>query len=582
MGAWVVRRSGIRRRFAVLTLALIGLADLSWSPIVSAIEPEVAEAPLLPPLPEGVPPLPSPRDRSGGLIITSRNEASFEDLLLAPVAVWLKEDRFVMRVVRNIDFSWKLAADWEEGSRKNSLLADLDPTGSLIWKEEPAASAPFGDAERVNAEPDPERRAKKILWNIQYRLGAEKDTLYDIELVWMGAQSALRRASGLSFRRVFHNLAEQQNALPKSKPVAAAAGAEKGATPEKVAAAQVATLEPPTALGQPGDLFVQELFHLYAPPVVYGYSQIGWRYRGPEEDRYWMHSPILGATRELLQSNRSDSILGSGLSLDDLSVWSTKPQSVHAKVVAEKVLLLPFSALNYYRMEMQPAAGLPSAKLGQPSAEAAPKPESVLTARGFHQRSDGTLSMVLWNADTKQFAQFPPWVPTTVFFVPRKVWILELAPKDPYYSVGREILIVDQESQLPFYKLVYDRFGEYRKTILGGWGLAQARDGRVRFPFSTFIMAVDRDSQSTTVLTTLQARTFLGKESRLANELRALFDPANHKRVAAAPPKEAKESEDEAAAESSESDGETESEEAGSEEAETVEPDSAESIPAID
>lgn len=565
MGARVVKRS--RNRVAAWILPSL----LVWGGCIPsaahAIDPEVSEAPLLPPLPEGVPPLPSPRDRSGGLIITSRNESSFEDLLLAPVAVWLKEDRFVMRVVRNIDFSWKFAADWEEGSRKNSLITDLDPSGSVTWKEEPAPAAPFGDAERLNTEADPERRAKKILWNIEYRQGASNDTLYDVELVWMGTQNALRRASGLSFKRIFHTLAEQQNALPKAKPVPPATGAEKSATPESTA-----TPEPPSALGQPGDMLRQELFHLYAPPVVFGYSQISWRYRDSEEDRYWMHSPILGATRELLQSNRSDSILGSGLSLDDLNVWSTKPQSVHAKVVAEKVLLLPFSALNYYRMEMQPSAGLPSAKLGQAAAESTAKPESVLTARGFHQRGDGAVSMVLWNADTKQFAQFPPWVPTTVFFVPRKVWIIELSPKDPYYSVGREILIVDQESQLPFYKLVYDRFGEYRKTVIGSWGLAQARDGRVRFPISTFVMAVDRDSQSTTVLTTLQARTFLGKESRLANELRSLLDPANHKRVAAAPAAEVKESETGAAEE-------TESEETTEDATEAA---AEESIPAID
>ncbi len=483
------------------------------------------EEPLLPPLPEGVPALPSPRDRSGGLIVTSRNEASFEDLLLAPVAVWLKEDRFVMRTVRNIDFVWKLSADWEEASRKNSVTADIDEGASIVWKEPAEPAAPFGDTERVNAEPDPVRRAKKILWNIEYRQGAAKDVLYDVELVWMGAQNALRRASGLTYRRVYHSLAEQQSVQPKAKPAAAAP--QSSATPEPVATAVEAE-------GQGSELLRQELFHLYSPPVVYGYSQIGWRYRGAEEDRYWMHSPILGATRELLQSNRSDSILGSGLSLDDVFVWSTKPQSVQAKVVAEKVLLLPFSSLNIYRAEMQPSAGLPTSKLA-PAGEAAPKAENFLTAKGFHQRSDGSLSMVMWNADTRQFAQFPPWVPTTVFFVPRKVWIIELAPKDPYYSVGREILIVDQESQLPFYKLVYDRFGEYRKTVIGSWGLAQARDGRVRFPFSTFVMSVDRDSQSTSVLTTLQARTFLGKDSRLAAELRGLMDPATHKRAAAVP-----------------------------------------------
>ncbi len=398
MGARLVRRSRIRLAAGILGLYVCLISGVPS--LVCAIEPEVAEAPLLPPLPEGVPPLPSPRDRSGGLIVTSRNEASFEDLLLAPVAVWLKEDRFVMRVVRNIDFSWRFAADWEEGSRKNSLLTDLDPSGSVVWKEEPAPSAPFGDAERLNAESDPERRARKILWNIEYRQGAAKDLLYDVELVWMGTQNALRRASGLSFKRVFHTLAEQQSARPQAKPVATA---DKSKTPEATA-----TPEVPSALGQAGDLLRQELFHLYSPPVVYGYSQIGWRYRDGEEDRYWMHSPILGVTRELLQSNRSDAILGSGLSLDDLNVWSTKPQSVHAKVVAEKVLLLPFSALNYYRTEMQPAAGLPSAKVTQAAAETAAKPESVLTARGFHQRGDGSLSMVLWNADTREFAQFPP------------------------------------------------------------------------------------------------------------------------------------------------------------------------------
>ena len=44
-------------------------------------------------------------------------------------------------------------------------------------------------------------------------------------------------------------------------------------------------------------------------------------------------------------------MLGGLLTLDDFFVWSTKVQSVEAKVVEEKVLLVAFPALTYYLAE---------------------------------------------------------------------------------------------------------------------------------------------------------------------------------------------------------------------------------------
>lgn len=501
------------------------------------------------------------------MLVSAKNVKQFDDVLLAPVAHWIQGGKLVIRVVRNLDTIWELTPEWQASSSSNSLLADLDEqhTPTVRGDDRLSLGLPFGDASVIARETDPVRKGYKILWNSQSAEGIVHDTLYRLDFSWMGPQTVSRRAKALYYRNVEvvppaapveatippsaataspTAAAPNATASPAPKQSAVPAGAPTGApstsaspVPASTAAALPTPMPTPMPTPvlipstMPSDLFRRDLLEFVAPPVVAGLAQISWRFRDAEEDLNWLHSPVIGHTRKLLPANRSDFLLAGSLTFDDLFVWATKPQQVVAKVVAEKVLLVPFSALTYYKVDAREVMGLePMVPAG-----AVPKAEYAVTVNGYHQRSDGSYGMVLWNHETKQYPQLAPWVPTTVYFVPRRVWILELSPRDPYYLTGREVLVVDQESFLPVYRIVYDRIGDYLKTTVGGWGLGRSNDGRVAFPFSTFVLSVDRNEQAIVAVTADQVQTFLGKGGKAAAAVRDRLIPARERKAAVKP-----------------------------------------------
>jgi hypothetical protein len=485
---------------------------LFWSAIVlGSVLPQsglaqTAEEVRPAPLPPGIPVIPGPKDRDTALLLTQKNEAAFEDILIAPLVSWIRDGKFALRVVRSLDYPWTLDPAWEDASRRNPFQYELNEDHTLKFKgeEAPEPGLPFGSADDINEESDPVRKAYRILWNIAYAEAAARDAYYHVDMAWVGTQSLLRSASGVLYRKSFF---------------APASDEDKKETPKEFSG--------------PQDVFRETVLRLFSPPVVAGFTQFSLRYRGPQEDVLWLYSPVLKLIRPLLESNRSDALLGGNLTFDDLFVWSNKIPSVQAKVVDQKVILVPFPALTYYRPEVQSFTDQNAVDLDSPASSELPpaqtaKPDMVYTVKGAQKRSDGLNSVVLWNHQSRQLPQLAPWVPTTVAFVPHRVWILEIDTADPYYASGREILIVDQELMLPIYKLVYDRIGEYRKTIVGSWALARSKDGKTVFPFSAFVMAVDQASQSVTTLSTRDVQTFQGKPFKAAVQVQNWFDPAKY------------------------------------------------------
>lgn len=45
------------------------------------------------------------------------------------------------------------------------------------------------------------------------------------------------------------------------------------------------------------------------------------------------------------------------------------------------------------------------------------------------------------------------------------MWLIEATPKDDYYNYGRMIYYVDKQCYFGFYKEIYDRSGNYWKTV---------------------------------------------------------------------------------------------------------------------
>jgi len=79
------------------------------------------------------------------------------------------------------------------------------------------------------------------------------------------------------------------------------------------------------------------------------------------------------------------------------------------------------------------------------------------------------------------------------------VWILELTPKDAYYAYGRQILWIDKELFFGYYKEIYDRAGEYWKTIIRGGGTALNREKTFSTTQTDFLCALDERTNRATV-----------------------------------------------------------------------------------
>lgn len=553
------------RKFAGLAhfpVFLFSLLQLIFLPLPVSAQQIVEVAPGVQ-LPADIPPLPGPGELDAKFFVTARNVALFHEMLLAPLALWVKEGKFLFPVVRNLDFEWKFGELFELNTDRNPGKFFIGPDLSVhasAGHEEIAGidgGLPFGRAEVINRERDPVQKAYQILWNITYGEGAANETLYGTEISWIGAQALLRKSSGIYFDRFFFapkEIPAELTAAPAASPVPSpAAAVPPGPPPPKAA---------PLQLSAPGDLLSQNVIQLLSPAVVLGFSELSARFRGPGEDLVWIHSPVIGKSRRILQSNRGDPFLGSVLSFDDFWIWGSKNNDVNARVVDEKTMLVPFASLSLYRIEAEAAdvgtaldsqeksPVLPPESVqadGNPAAvptpaampDAAQNAAPVSTIRGYYKRANAVPATALWNYESRQYPQLAPWLPTTVYFVPRPVWILEITPRDPHYAGGRQVLVVDQGMMLPVYKIVYDRAGDYLKTVIGGWSLAGDKAGKERYPFLSFLLAVDRTTTRNVGVTNQFVKFFSEHDDKAAERYRRLLDISAHGKGAARAAEEA-------------------------------------------
>jgi hypothetical protein len=452
------------------------------------------------PLPDSVPPIPEPGDKGARLWISKKNVSLFHEILLAPVASWLKDGKLIAPAVRHLYYQWELSPKWQEASKKNKSLFRLTETNDLVATSDNLAGLgyPFGLAGDLAEETDPIKRAYKILWNSSYAQVAVDRVSYEFELGWVGGRSLLRRASGI-YMRAFDYLPSLQSE---------SGGGESLSSSE--------------SFSQPGDYIWKEALRFLSPPVVYGYSAVTWRQRGLDEDRFWMNSPVTERVRKMLGSNRGDTILGGALSFDDLFVWSGKIQNVNARVVDEKVILAPFTRLSI----AEAAKERRYVRYDERSDKEVPPPveEGTIEVKTVYKRRNNIPVRALWNYETRQVPGGAPWAPSSISLVPRRVWILELSPRDPFYPTGKEILVIDKESMLPIYKVVYDRKGVYHKTVVGSWALAEEPEDAYRFPVLNFLLVVNQGNAPAAVFTTKNIQLFPDKDSMSARDLEAMFD----------------------------------------------------------
>jgi len=239
-------------------------------------------------------------------------------------------------------------------------------------------------------------------------------------------------------------------------------------------------------IDNPDDMAAKVLIFGVAPYDVVGIATLDWNYLDPDRWRsIWTYVPVVRRIRRLTASNSSDGVFGSHLSRDDFGTFAGRIHNFDWKLIGEKEALVPYT--------------LPM-----------PKTWEIADGKGLLLPANENAAMMAWPGQSKLYDQSgqqwagAAWWPTNLHLAKRPVWILEFTSKDPYYSYGRQILWVDKELFFGYYKEIYDRSGEYWKTIVRGGGIALTKDKTFSTAQTDFLMGLDNRTNMATVILPLR------------------------------------------------------------------------------
>jgi len=440
------------------------------------------------------------------VVLTQENLGKYQSFLIAPMASLVQQGMFSARLVRETGQNLNPSSLWLQASRENEKNFRLGSDGWIQRQPDTVGEVtsytgfPFGTADAIANEPDPKIKGQKIVWSLSAVPGIDAQLLYGIEMSWFDRNRTTKQATGLYYREYLHGKIIPP---PPVDPVGKDPQSERLYLPKFSKA-----------------LDWRELFQLLQPAVVFGYASVTYRYREPIEDDTWTYSPVLGRSRRVLESNRTDPILGSELNLNDLFMLSIRQNRVRAEVVAEKFVLAPFSLRDQMRFEIE-------SDDGELTPDGTANAASIPTARGYYRNRKGHSVGVLWNAETALFPGLPGWIPTTIALAPRKVWVVETHPLDPFSTDGTEVLFVDQQTFLPFYKVTYDRKGSFLRWSMMAWSIVVGGDERTRSPVPLFIVSVNKTGEHATSIETQYVRRLIA-DTQLRRKVNLLFDIREH------------------------------------------------------
>jgi hypothetical protein len=208
-----------------------------------------------------------------------------------------------------------------------------------------------------------------------------------------------------------------------------------------------------------------------APYEVVGVVTLEWVYLDPQQwNSLWSFIPALKRVRRLNAANGSDSLFGSDLSHDDPYLFSGKVQYFSWKLLGAQEALVPYTLPN------------PKVLLKAERGYLLDNPQDLLVM-GWDSRG--------WNGKA--------WWPTNYGLVKRPVWVIEATAKDPNYAYSRQILWVDRDLYVGYYKEAYDKDGQLWRVILNSVSVGRTAEGDFSVAQPDFTLSVDEQRTHATV-----------------------------------------------------------------------------------
>jgi len=200
-----------------------------------------------------------------------------------------------------------------------------------------------------------------------------------------------------------------------------------------------------------------------APAEVYGVMILEWVYLDPQRwNSLWIYVPEVRKVRQLPPSDGSDSLFGSDLAHDDPYLFSGKVQYFNWKLVGAQDALVPYVSTD-------------------------PKPLHR-ESKGYGLEEQKDPPVMGWE---KEGWRGKAWWPTTIQLVKRPVWVIEATAKDPKYAYGRQVLWIDRELYVAYYKEAYNRAGQLWRVLLNAVTVARTPEGDFSLAQPDLTLSVD-------------------------------------------------------------------------------------------
>jgi hypothetical protein len=174
--------------------------------------------------------------------------------------------------------------------------------------------------------------------------------------------------------------------------------------------------------------------------------------------------------RQLAAANGSDSLFGSELAHDDPYLFSGKIQYFTWKLIGEREALVPYTL---------------------------PNPKSLRRAEQGYLLEDPRDHLVMgWEKDGWKGKA---WWPTNYYLIKRPVWVVEAVAKDERYAYSRQVLWIDKELYVAYYKEAYEKSGQLWRTLLNSISLGRTAQGEFSVAQPDFTLSVNEQSNRATV-----------------------------------------------------------------------------------
>jgi len=209
----------------------------------------------------------------------------------------------------------------------------------------------------------------------------------------------------------------------------------------------------------------------FAPPEVFGVVTLEWVYLDPQRwNSLWSYVPELRRVRLVAAANGADSLFGMDLAHDDPYLFSGKVQYFTWKLVGMQEALVPYTL---------------------------PNPKILRRAdKGYLLENHQDPLVMGWE---QEGWKGQAWWPTNYSLVKRPVWVIEATAKDAQYAYRRQVLWVDKELYVAYYKEAYDRSGRLWRMLLNSVSVARTPEGDLSLAQPDFTLSVDEQQNHATV-----------------------------------------------------------------------------------